>query len=132
VQDEDLQLFTLAEASAMLPDLRDKLRLLQRGKRELRSINETLRDISPAMRANGSGQRAHELELKAAELVSRMGAVLAEVEDLGVLVKDIDQGLVDFPALRDGRVVFLCWMVDEPEIGYWHEIDDGFRGRRAL
>jgi hypothetical protein len=47
-------------------------------------------------------------------------------------VKDIDQGLVDFPALRDGRVVFLCWMVDEPEIGYWHEIDDGFRGRRAL
>lgn len=132
MEDDDLHLFTLAQASAMLPDLREKLLELRRGKKELHAINESLREISPAMRSNGSGQRAHELELSAAALVSRMGALLAEIEERGVLIKDIDQGLVDFPSQRDGRVVFLCWMADEQEIGFWHEIDDGFRGRKAI
>lgn len=116
----------------MLPELRVKLELLQQGKQELKAINEKLRDISPSMRSNGSGQRAHELELRAATLVTEMGAALAEVEESGVLVKDLDQGLVDFPAWRDGRVVLLCWMASEPEITHWHEIDDGFRGRQSL
>jgi len=126
------RLFTIAEASALLPELRPRLEMLKRGKHELKELHETLRGISPAMRANGSGLQAQQLEEGAAELVARMGVALAEIEELGVVVKDLDQGLVDFPALRDGRVVFLCWKVSERAITHWHEIDEGFAGRREL
>jgi len=50
----------------------------------------------------------------------------------GVLIKDLDQGLIDFPAERDGRVVMLCWRLGEESISYWHEYDGGFPGRRPL
>ena len=51
---------------------------------------------------------------------------------LGVLVKDLDRGLVDFPALRDGEEVLLCWQVGEGEIAYWHGLEEGFAGRKPL
>jgi hypothetical protein len=126
------RLFTVADASALLPKLRAKLEMLQRGKRELREIHETLRSISPVMRSNGSGSQAHALEEAAAGLVARMGVALAEIEETGVIIKDLDMGLVDFPALREGRVVFLCWMASEQAITHWHETDEGYTGRRPL
>ncbi len=57
---------------------------------------------------------------------------LEAIGDAGVLVKDIDMGLVDFPSKRDGDTVYLCWMIEEPDILFWHRIDDGFDGRRPL
>lgn len=128
----EARLFTVAEASALLPELRAKLEMLQRGKQELQAIHATLRDISPVMRSNGSGERAHALEEAAAGLVAQMGLALAEIEESGVIVKDLDLGLVDFPSLRDGRLVLLCWMASEHTITHWHELDEGYAGRRLL
>ena len=55
-----------------------------------------------------------------------------QLEGLGVLVKDLDRGLVDFPALRDGEEVLLCWEVGEDEVAFWHGVDEGFAGRKLL
>jgi hypothetical protein len=57
---------------------------------------------------------------------------LAEIDAIGVQVKDLDRGLLDFPCLVDGRTVLLCWKLGEKEIGYWHSIEDGFAGRKPL
>jgi hypothetical protein len=57
---------------------------------------------------------------------------LAEIQGADIVVRDVVRGLVDFPAVRDGEEVYLCWLVDEPEIEHWHELDAGFAGRRPL
>lgn len=57
---------------------------------------------------------------------------LAELQGADIVVRDVVRGLVDFPAVRDGEEVYLCWLVDEPEIGWWHDLDGGFGGRRPL
>jgi hypothetical protein len=57
---------------------------------------------------------------------------LAEMEAIGVQVKDLDKGLLDFPCLIDGRTVLLCWKLGEKEIGFWHSVEDGFAGRKPL
>ena len=57
---------------------------------------------------------------------------MIELRELEVVLRDLDRGLVDFPSLRDGREVYLCWQEGEDEIGFWHEPDAGFGGRRPL
>ena len=57
---------------------------------------------------------------------------LAELQAADIVVRDVVRGLVDFPAVRDGEEIYLCWRVDEPEIDYWHELDAGFAARRRL
>lgn len=57
---------------------------------------------------------------------------LAELEAVDIVLRDIDRGLIDFPAIRSGAEVYLCWLLDEDEIGYWHDPDAGFAGRRPL
>jgi hypothetical protein len=57
---------------------------------------------------------------------------LERIEEIGVLVKDLDTGLVDFPTLLEDREVYLCWRVDESDIGHWHGVDEGFAGRKAI
>ena len=69
----------------------------------------------------------------AAEATLRLQRAVAELQSADIVVRDIVRGLVDFPALGDdGEEIYLCWLVDEPEIGYWHELDAGFAGRRRL
>jgi Uncharacterized conserved protein (DUF2203) len=57
---------------------------------------------------------------------------LGELEAVDVILRDVDRGLIDFPAIRDGEEIYLCWLLDEDEIGFWHEPDTGFAGRRPL
>src|SRR5271154_4806368 len=57
---------------------------------------------------------------------------LAEIDEIGVQVKDLEEGLLDFPCVMDGRTVLLCWKLGEKEIGYWHLPEDGFEGRKPL
>ncbi len=59
-------------------------------------------------------------------------ATLAELDEAQVVLRDLSQGLVDFPALRDGEEIYLCWLEHEPEIGYWHDLESGFAGRQPL
>jgi len=124
--------FTVEEARALVPPLRDMLLALQSEKRELdRELNE-LRRIAPLAFLNGSAQKLQAHEERIATLVRAIREKVRAVHELGVEVKDLDMGLVDFPSLRDGREVYLCWKVDEPTVAFWHELDAGFRGRQPL
>ncbi|MCX2727917.1 DUF2203 domain-containing protein [Thermomicrobium sp. 4228-Ro] len=124
--------FTVAEARALVPRLRGILVALQTEKRELdRELNE-LRRIAPLAFLNGSAQKLQAHEERIAALVRSIREKVRAVHELGVEVKDLDMGLVDFPSLRDGREVYLCWKVDEPTVAFWHELDAGFRGRQPL
>lgn len=63
---------------------------------------------------------------------SQIGAAAAAIEELGGELKDPDRGMVDFRSMRDGRVVYLCWLTEEPRVTYWHELDGGYRGRQRI
>jgi len=119
--------FTAGEANAMLPTLKPLLERLREAKSELtdEELHEALGESAPA---NGGGEPGRKVGVAFLE-VRRLLLALGEA---GVVVKDIDRGLVDFPALRDGREVFLCWELGEAEVAHWHELDTGYPGRRPL
>jgi hypothetical protein len=96
---------------------------------------ERLEELQTSVRGNGGGQRPRDLAPVRAEMESEAAGVTrcAEaIRELGGIVKDPQAGLVDFPALREGEEVLLCWRVDEDEIRYWHSLEGGFAGRREL
>ncbi len=75
-----------------------------------------------------SREKLRELDLVVKDLMQKM----AELEDLGIIIRDIDRGLIDFPAEKFGDKVFLCWKYGEPEIEYWHSVNEGFSRRKSL
>ena len=84
---------------------------------------------------NGEGHAAGDLDAARAELAAlaaEVAACIAELESLGVLVKDADLGLVDFPGLRGGLPVLLCWHVGEAEVAFWHSHEEGYAGRKPI
>ena len=66
------------------------------------------------------------------EAAANLRSVIEEVQELGCVVKDLDMGLVDFPTLFEGQEVYLCWKLGEPAITFWHGVDEGFAGRKAI
>lgn len=130
-----MKLFTLAEAEELLPRVRDELAAMQSSKRELDGLREELtRAVEPS---SGNGHVKHEdvletKKLRAEALVNDINDRLARINGWGVEVKGIDDGLVDFPSERDGRVVYLCWKAGEDGIAWWHELETGFAGRQPL
>jgi hypothetical protein len=122
----------VAEARALVPQLRQALRALQQRRGELARETEALEQLTAAMRGNGHAAEARQRELRVGDLTASIRRGLRRLARQGIEVKDLDSGLVDFPSLRDGRVVYLCWRVDEPTVAYWHELDAGFAGRRPL
>ena len=92
-----------------------------------------LEQLVPAMRLNGHAAEARELEARIHELTAELAAGIDHLGAQGVEVKSLDHGLIDFPAWKSGRVVYLCWRLGEgPLVRFWHEIDAGFAGRRTL
>lgn len=124
--------YTLEEARQLLPRLRTMLGALQDDKLQLDATVEALGRLTPAMRGNGHAVDARHYEERIEELLAAIRERVSRITELGIELKDIENGLVDFPSLRDGRAVYLCWRFDEPDIGYWHELDTGFAGRRPL
>jgi hypothetical protein len=124
---DDERLFTLDEANALLPRLRPLLQRLQEVQARLanRSLLDRLRTASAG---NGGGSAARE----AMSTGDEFGRITAEIATMGVVVRDAASGLVDFPAEREGRQVFLCWRVGEEAVGHWHDRDSGFMGRQPL
>lgn len=126
------RLFTPAEATATLPALRPELERLRRRKTALDRDRRTLATLTPAMRANGHAAEAMGLEQRIDELARQIAEGIRGIAGQGIELKDIDQGLVDFPSLREGRVVYLCWLLGEERVGWWHEIEAGIAGRQPL
>jgi hypothetical protein len=127
-----VKLFTLSEANALLAVVRPMLEELAQSKRGLDATKESLQRITPKMRENGHRQEALGLERQLEQLVDRLSHGIHEIERMGIEIKDLDVGLIDFPSLHRGRVIYLCWHLGEGEIAYWHEISTGFAGRRPI
>jgi len=130
------RVFTLDEARALLPRVR-VLALAMRGRKESFDSHRAAYDLLRARaRGDDGGDRFHEPLARHYEALQRLGAEIqrdiAAVHALGAEVKGIDQGLLDFRSIRDGRVIYLCWMLDEPDIAFWHELDTGFAARQPL
>jgi len=123
----DEQLFTLDQANALLPRLRPLLLRLQEVQRTL-ADKDTVERLRTAAAGNGGGSAARAVMASGEEY----GRIAGEIEALGVVVRDPSTGLVDFPAERDGQPVYLCWRIDEDEVGHWHDRDSGFMGRQPL
>ena len=124
--------FTPEEANALLPDLIPLLVTLRSNRAAALAVQHSLDALTPAMRSNGAGRRAAELEQELRRLALRIAAGVRRLTRLGVEIKDLDHGLIDFPSDRDGRVVSLCWRLGEDRVAFWHELDGGYRGRQPL
>jgi hypothetical protein len=126
------RLFSVDEANAILPNIEPLLLQLKHAKEQFDQLRRTLDSMTPAMRGNGHGALAVDLERRVNNLVTQMSMGIRTLAEQGIEIKDLNQGLIDFPHLRDNHVVYLCWRLGEGRIGYWHEIEAGFAGRREL
>jgi hypothetical protein len=124
------RLFTRAEANALLPSLIPILTRLRDNLQEL--MAEKVRIARLALQGGVVLEAARAAEERIERLESSLAEDIWMIQALGVELKAIDQGLIDFPTLRDGRVVYLCWKLGEGSIRYWHEVDDGFSGRQPV
>jgi hypothetical protein len=119
--------FTAEEANGLLDGLRPLLR-------ELRDASELLTDadshalLSDAAPANGGGEPGR----RVGQAFMEVRRLLLAIQESGIVVRDIDRGLVDFPAIRDGEEVYLCWELSEDQVAWWHGVDAGYGARRPL
>jgi hypothetical protein len=124
--------FRLDEANAIVPRLQI---LMERLQRSALRLHEEMSDLARAVGIEPSALTPEDLlrQRPAARLlVEELDAIVHEIEESGAHLKDVQLGLVDFPAERDGELIYLCWQFGEPEVAFWHRIDDGFAGRQPL
>ena len=127
--------FTPEEANAALVEVRPLVERLVEQRREHVAALERQEELERKIRGNGGGIPPAELAQATAEVdgvARRLARLVDEIAGHGAQVKDIDSGLIDFPALHHGETVLLCWQLGEDEIAWWHRVDDGFAGRRPL
>ena len=127
--------FTPEEANAALEQVRPLAEQLVAGRQEHAAALERQEELEGKIRGNGGGIPPAELAAATAEVdgvARRLARLVDEIASHGAQVKDLDSGLIDFPALHRGETVLLCWQVGEDEIAWWHRVEDGFAGRRPL
>jgi hypothetical protein len=119
--------YAVEEANALLPRVSELLETLRSASARLgdREARAALGEAAPGNGGGDAGRTVSEGFLAMRESV-------LELRERGILLRDLERGLVDFPAERDGREVFLCWQEGEDEVAFWHEPDAGFAGRRPL
>jgi hypothetical protein len=122
------RLFTVEEANALIPTLRGILDELALHRDALRERAPDMQPILEASTGNGGGRVGSEYSAETYNLY----LTVERIRKLGVVLKDLDMGLLDFPHEREGRVVFLCWHPPEENVAYWHDLDAGYAGRQPL
>ena len=125
-----MKLFDLEEANALIPTVRRIATNIQRLHRRMMSFQEAAQRAAKGAELGGGAMFGGEQYVS---ILFKLAENMGELEELGVQIKDYARGLVDFPSLRDGRVVLLCWQLGEgDDIEWWHETDSGFAGRQSL
>jgi hypothetical protein len=119
--------YTLDEASAMLPWVAERLAAMRDAHARL-TDEEAREALAGGAPGNGGGRPGRQVGEAFVELQAGLGALSARE----IVLRDLERGLIDFPAVRDGEEVYLCWIDGEPEIGFWHGLDAGYAGRRPL
>lgn len=118
--------FTLDDALAILPEIQDRLLRISRKRAEIRGLAA---ELETTVRGNGQSQ---EVQPQFVELVRELEGLAREVQERGVILRDLDTGLIDFPSIRDGEEIFLCYRLGEETIEFWHGLEEGFPGRKPL
>ena len=131
-----MKTFTLDEAQSLLPLLESLLKRAMEGKQAAQTIEDELTELSRRIFLMG-GMRVdlEQVMQQKAALEAHLKTTretVAEIDAIGVQVKDLETGLLDFPCRMDGEIVLLCWKRGESEIGFWHTTESGFRGRQAI
>ena len=125
--------FTRDEATALLPFLSLELARVGQLRPEIAELTDELGGAAVALRYLEGEQLAPPPLARAAErlleITAEIRGLVERVAGLGVIIEDLDQGLIDFYGHREGKAVFLCWQFGEPEVGHWHELDEGFGQR---
>ena len=127
--------FTLDEANALVPWLEETFQRLAPVRHEHMESRGRLNELLQRRRSNGSSSSNEELgqvQKRVDRLARQMEEGVQEILDRGIIVRDLERGLVDFPSQREGREVFLCWIGGEERIEFWHETDRGFAHREPL
>jgi hypothetical protein len=128
--------FTLSEAQTLLPVVEALLRRAQTAGARAAEVEREMQQLSQRIFMSGGMHvnvaRAAKRRAEREKAVQESKATLAEIDEIGVQVKDLAQGLLDFPCLMEGQTVLLCWKLGEKEIGFWHTEEDGFAGRKPL
>jgi hypothetical protein len=119
--------YTLDQANQLLPALRPLLLELRESKDKLvdTEAHEALTEAAPT---NGGGEHGRQV----GEAFLEVRRMLERLQEAGIVLRDVDRGLVDFPSLRDGREIYLCWELGEDQIEHWHDLDSGYPGRQPL
>ena len=128
--------FTLSEAQTLLPVLEALLKRAQAAGKRAAELGFEMQQLSQRIFLSGgmhvnvaqAARRRAEREKALKEATD----TVAEIDEIGVQVKDLEQGLLDFPCVMEGQTVLLCWKLGEKEIGFWHTPEEGFAGRRPL
>ena len=131
-----MKTFTLDEAQSLLPVLESLLKRAIEGRRSAQDIETGLNGLaqriyfSGGMRVNTAGIAKQRAEMEAH--LKQVRESIAEIDAIGVQVKDLESGLLDFPCRVDDQVVLLCWRMGEPAIEHWHTVEAGFQGRQPV
>ena len=120
--------FTVEEANRLIPRLRPLIKRAVKKRERLFAVQDEIKKARDNARHDGGSVFGAEYII----LLSEFTAAVNKIEELGVLVKDFRIGLCDFPHLKDGRIIYLCWKMDEEKVRFWHEVDAGFSGRQPL
>jgi len=120
--------FTVEEANSIVPQLLKEVLRIQGLTSDLRNKYPDVKNAWEKHKYNGGSVQGTQYLGTALQL----NRIMNDLESKGCIIKGIKEGLVDFPSLRDGREVYLCWKAPEKEIQFWHEIDSGFAGRQPL
>jgi hypothetical protein len=129
------RIFTPDEANSALDEVRPVAERLVAVRQRMRELEHAQGDLVTAIGGNGGGYAASDLNAAQTELVGlaeAAGACIERLGELGVALKDLDIGLLDFPAVRDGVRVWLCWHVGEESVDYWHGLEEGYAGRKPI
>ena len=125
-----MKIFTVQEANALLPEVRSIAGRIQYAHRKVTKFRDAAKQAAKGAEQGGGGMAQG---VAYAVVLTELTTQLSGLEALGVQLKDFERGLVDFPSLRDGRVVLLCWQLGEgDELEWWHDVDAGFAGRTPL
>ena len=126
--------YTVKEANTMLPQLTRLLVKMQAEARQHGMVQTRVEDVTKTVKSNGYHNPIEDpLVAQVSEaLTEAIREGLAQLAEWSIELKDISIGLVDFPAMRDGREVYLCWKLGELQVGFWHDLDTGFAGRQPL
>ncbi len=123
-----MKLFTIKEANDLLSVVRPKLETIKTHYESVAVYRDSAK--AAAAQSGGGGMESGSIYVKC---LYEIGKLTTEFHELGIQLKDYSRGLIDFPSMRDGHVVLLCWQLGEDEqIQWWHEVEDGFAGRQPI